>query len=56
MNKCLIFNVGGGGMIMRNSGAYRIATILREHYWDVEIICSLMNQLTSLKSLVLGLN
>ncbi len=38
MNKCLIFNVGGGGMIMRNSGAYRIATILREHYWDVEII------------------
>jgi hypothetical protein len=38
MNKCLLFNVGGGGMLMRNSGAYRISTFLRENDWDAEVI------------------
>lgn len=38
MNKCLLFNVGGGGMIMRNAGAYRIATVLRQNNWDAEVI------------------
>jgi RimJ/RimL family protein N-acetyltransferase len=37
MNKCLIFNVGGG-IIVRNSGAHRIATFLRENNWDAEVI------------------
>lgn len=38
MNKCLLFNVGGGGMLVRNAGAYRIATFLRENNWDAEVI------------------
>jgi hypothetical protein len=37
MNKCLIFNVGGG-IIVRNSGAHRISTFLRENNWDAEVI------------------
>lgn len=37
MNKCLIFNVGGG-MIVRNSGAHRIATFLRENNWNTEVV------------------
>lgn len=38
MNKCLLFSVGGGGLVMRNSGAYRIATVLRENNWNAEVI------------------
>ena len=38
MNKSLIFNVDNGGLFRRPAGAYRIATILREEGWDVEVI------------------
>jgi hypothetical protein len=40
MNHALIFNLGTdkNGYTVRSVGAYRIASFLREHQWDVEVI------------------
>lgn len=38
MNHCIIFNVDKGVLLRRPAGAYRIATYLREHNWDVEVV------------------
>ena len=39
MNNCLLFNVSTENMALkRGPGVYRIAYILRQHEWDVEVI------------------
>lgn len=38
MFKCFILNVDNGGLVKRGMGAYRIATFLREHDWNAEVI------------------
>ena len=38
MNKCLIFSIDRTSMYRRGSGAYRIASYLRENDWDTEVI------------------
>ena len=45
MNHCLIFNVFNTERFSagRSAGAYRIAHVLRENYWDVEVIDFAMN-------------
>jgi len=38
MFKCFILNTDNGSLVKRGLGAYRIATFLREHGWDAEVI------------------
>jgi radical SAM superfamily enzyme YgiQ (UPF0313 family) len=38
MNKCIIINFDNAPMVVRSLGSHRIATLLRQNDWDVEVV------------------